>query len=715
MKMRFFLSALAAVLLAGLLYAVDTSADIVYGRQCPDVYYHNTGMYRNAETHYLYCYGCETAKYEEPHTENHAPTCTEGSSCAVCGIAMSGPIAHNFVQTQVLEATCYSPKTIISTCTGCKATEREKVGSPRAHQFGDYRLYTAATCDKDAVYRARCTYSGCGTSDIITRPSTALGHSFPEENYISDGNATCEQDGTKTARCVRYGSGGCQETHTKTDEGSALEHDFLEADYVPNGDATCEQDGTKTARCVRYGSGGCRETHTKTDEGSVLGHRFLEADYVPNGDATCEQDGTKTAKCIRFGSGGCQETHTKTDEDSALGHRFLEADYVPNGDATCEQDGTKTAKCIRFGSGGCRETHTVTIENSALGHDFLEADYVPNGDAACERDGTKTAKCVRYGFGSCRETHTVTIENSALGHDFLEADYVPNGDAACERDGTKTAKCVRYGSGGCRETHTKTDTGSALTHLPVNDQGYPPTCTNAGLTDGSHCGREGCDKIFTPQASIDPTGHSYTSVVTPPTCTEDGYTTHTCAVCRHRYTSDITARLSHYYGEWTPQESGTHLAPCRRSCGHRGTAACAALPYTLRTADTEDAYEFTLCPVCGQVSDGARLILIDQTTAQPLTRWLPAGEQVLRLGTLKNGKLLLTAAFEISGQLTQPTGQVQFTLPAKHLEGFTLTILNADGTEEPLNYTAAGKTATFTLDFTDQKAPAMTLHLTPEA
>ena len=571
MKMRFFLSALAAVLLAGLLYAVDTSADIVYGRQCPDVYYHNTGMYRNAETHYLYCYGCETAKYEEPHTENHAPTCTEGSSCAVCGIAMSGPIAHNFVQTQVLEATCYSPKTIISTCTGCKATEREKVGSPRAHQFGDYRLYTAATCDKDAVYRARCTYSGCGTSDIITRPSTALGHSFPEENYISDGNATCEQDGTKTARCVRYGSGGCQETHTKTDEGSALEHDFLEADYVPNGDATCEQDGTKTARCVRYGSGGCRETHTKTDEGSVLGHRFLEADYVPNGDATCEQDGTKTAKCIRFGSGGC------------------------------------------------------------------------------------------------------------------------------------------------RETHTKTDTGSALTHLPVNDQGYPPTCTNAGLTDGSHCGREGCDKIFTPQASIDPTGHSYTSVVTPPTCTEDGYTTHTCAVCRHRYTSDITARLSHYYGEWTPQESGTHLAPCRRSCGHRGTAACAALPYTLRTADTEDAYEFTLCPVCGQVSDGARLILIDQTTAQPLTRWLPAGEQVLRLGTLKNGKLLLTAAFEISGQLTQPTGQVQFTLPAKHLEGFTLTILNADGTEEPLNYTAAGKTATFTLDFTDQKAPAMTLHLTPEA
>ena len=119
--------------------------------------------------------------------------------------------------------------------------------------------------------------------------------------------------------------------------------------------------------------------------------------------------------------------------------------------------------------------------------------------------------------------------------------------------------------------------------------------------------------------------------------------------------------------------------------------------------------------MCGEVSDGALLKLIDQTAAQPITRWLPAGEQVLRLGTLENGELVLTTAFEISGQLTQPTGMVQFTLPAEHLEGMALTILHADGTEEPLDYTVAGKTATFTLDFTDQKTPAMTLRLTPEA
>lgn len=161
-----------------------------------------------------------------------------------------------------------------------------------------------------------------------------------------------------------------------------------------------------------------------------------------------------------------------------------------------------------------------------------------------------------------------------------------------------------------------------------------------------------------------------------------------------------------------PNGSHTHLASCKRSCGHRDTTTCAVLDYVLFIG--EDTYEFTLCPVCGEVSDGTQLKLIDQTTAQPITRWLPAGEEVLRLGTLENGERILTAAFEISGQPTQPTGQVQFTLPAELLEGFTLTILHPDGAEEPLPYATADKTATFTLDFTDQETPAMTLRLTPE-
>ena len=86
---------------------------------------------------------------------------------------------------------------------------------------------------------------------------------------------------------------GCTETDTVTDTGSKLGHLF--EDYVSNNDATCEQDGTKTARCVRYGTGGCMATDTVTDTDSKLGHLF--EDYVSNNDATYARDGTKTAKC----------------------------------------------------------------------------------------------------------------------------------------------------------------------------------------------------------------------------------------------------------------------------------------------------------------------------------------------------------------------------------------------------------------------------------
>ena len=215
---------------------------------------------------------------------------------------------------------------------------------------------TPATCTGKGVRTYTCTSS----SHTKTEDIPALNHSFAGQEYVSDNNATCEQDGTKTARCVRYGTGGCTETDTVTDTGSKLGHLF--EDYVSNNDATCEQDGTKTAKCVRYGTGGCTETDTVTDTGSKLGHFFEVEDYVSNNDATCEQDGTKTAKCVRYGTGGCMATDTVTDTDSKLGHLF--EDYVSNNDATYAHDGTKTAKCVRYDQ--CGETHTMPDEGSRL-------------------------------------------------------------------------------------------------------------------------------------------------------------------------------------------------------------------------------------------------------------------------------------------------------------------------------------------------------------
>ena len=121
---------------------------------------------------------------------------------------------------------------------------------------------TPATCTGKGVRTYTCTSS----SHTKTEDIPALNHSFAGQEYVSDNNATCEQDGTKTARCVRYGTGGCMETDTVTDTDSKLGHLF--EDYVSNNDATYEHDGTKTAKCVRYDQ--CGETHTMPDEGSRL-------------------------------------------------------------------------------------------------------------------------------------------------------------------------------------------------------------------------------------------------------------------------------------------------------------------------------------------------------------------------------------------------------------------------------------------------------------
>ena len=121
---------------------------------------------------------------------------------------------------------------------------------------------TPATCTGKGVRTYTCTSS----SHTRTEDIPALNHSFAGQAYVSDNNATCEQDGTKTAKCVRYGTGGCMETDTVTDTDSKLGHLF--EDYVSNNDATYAHDGTKTAKCVRYDQ--CGETHTMPDEGSRL-------------------------------------------------------------------------------------------------------------------------------------------------------------------------------------------------------------------------------------------------------------------------------------------------------------------------------------------------------------------------------------------------------------------------------------------------------------
>lgn len=204
----------------------------------------------------------------------------------------------------------------------------------------------APTCTETGVDIHRVTYSLEGEEVARLEEEVtvkALGHKFL--NYVSDGNATCTKDGTKTAVCERQ---NCNATDTVNDEGSALGHDYGNKDNS-NVTFTFSEDGkaaVATVTCVRAGCTASEDGHTCT------------------ADAKVTAEVTKPATCTEMG----ETTYTATYENAsatktvvdvpALGHSFT--NYVYNGDATCGGDGTETAKCDR-----CDVTDTRTAVATA--------------------------------------------------------------------------------------------------------------------------------------------------------------------------------------------------------------------------------------------------------------------------------------------------------------------------------------------------------------
>ncbi len=93
----------------------------------------------------------------------------------------------------------------------------------------------------------------------------------------------------------------------------------------------------------------------------------------------------------------------------------------------------------------------------------------------------------------------------------------------------------------------------------------PPTCTEDGYTTYTCTCGESYIADETPAL-----GHNYVAAVTPPTCTEGGFTTYTCSACGESHVGDETDALGHDFGEWTlttpptAHETGEETRTCTR-------------------------------------------------------------------------------------------------------------------------------------------------------
>ena len=541
-------------------------------------------------------------------------------------------------------------ETVRNICSSCrKQADLEITGFER---FNDDYHYVIYIC------------SHCGNSSyalFIGNPITS--HSGGTETPTCTTGKTCTRCGTQ------YGKLG-HDWGAWQSRGNNSEH-FR----------TCQRDGcdaVETVGCSGDSSATCITLGTCT----TCGGQYYSAHTFPANQGWDSDAENHWRSCTV-----CHEAKTK------VGAHF----FVQGNDSSCLKSAatcvsppvyyTNCAYCYRKG--------TDTYVHPWYGPD-------PNNHDLVHHDA-KAPTCTEIGwdeYDACQRegcTYTTKVEIPALKHKLVHHDA--KAPTCTETGWEEYDTCSR-----CDYT-TKVEL-LALKHDLVHHDAKAPTCTEIGWNEYDACQREGCD--YTTKVEIPAPGHDYTEKVVKPTCGKGGYTLHTCKKCNDSYKDHQTKTLLHWYGEWTSNGDGTHSATCKRKdCKHVGKTECAIVEFK------QDEATRTLCPVCGNVSDGTHLALVEEVTAEG--EHLPYGELVLRMGETANGNTLLSVCFEVSGKLTQPKGEVKITMPAELLNGVTLALLNADDTEIDLPYIVEGENAVFTLNFTDAEIPTALIRLIPTA
>lgn len=177
----------------------------------------------------------------------------------------------------------------------------------------DDEASTEPTCTDAGHYVYKCSVGG----ETYDEYPEALGHSYT--SYVYNNDATCQADGTETAKCDR-----CDATDTRTAEGTKVDHSYGE--YVYNNDATCTEDGTETASCIY----GCGTQDTRTAAGTATGHDWGE--WTVTKEPTYEEAGEETRVCKN------DPSHTETRTVPALQGISVTVEAVDLGTATINDE-----------------------------------------------------------------------------------------------------------------------------------------------------------------------------------------------------------------------------------------------------------------------------------------------------------------------------------------------------------------------------------------
>ena len=227
--------------------------------------------------------------------------------------------------------------------------------------------------------------------------------------------------------------------------------------------------------------------------------------------------GSCTMEHLVIPSTYCGRPVTKIDPSAFWGVDFLVSVVIPDSVTEICQDAfpyCDNLTTVYLGSGLQHIDNWVFFDCDSL------ADIYYNGTADEWEAVDKSSAWIS-------NTNNVTIhfvEAPAHEHVVVIDEAV---DPTCTEAGlTEGSHCSE-----CGEVLVAQETVDALGHTEVTDEAVEPNCTETGLTEGSHCSE--CGDVLVAQETVDALGHTeVTDDGIDPTCTEAGLTEGShCSVC----------------------------------------------------------------------------------------------------------------------------------------------------------------------------------------
>ena len=366
------------------------------------------------------------------------------------------------------------------------------------------------------------------------------------------------------------------------------------------------------------------------------------------------------AGCVVVGSSAVGFAADTEEAAARLKHNHFWILGTKISDATCISPAIYNYSCR------CGETKTDTFGlKDLLNHVHKEVRNAE--DATCTEKGyTGDIYCI-----DCDTRVSKGKRTNALGHDYKNVAEVP---ATCVTKGTAATQQCKRCDYIVPAQSLPTDPNNHANI--VKDVAVAPTCTETGLTEGSHCSV--CNKILIAQEVVSSTNH--TEVIDPAvaaTCTETGLTEGShCADC------GLVFKEQEVIPALVPDTNvDFHLNQTGVLSSHRVDVAT------------------------GAQKDAPAL----QAVTSAYTNF--SGLTVFH-GTLANGERIMTVALIGSDGISEVDITLNVVVNTDVVAGYRLMLVNADGTETELSVGSGNGKSSFALIFANG---AQIIHLVPIA